>query len=523
MFARVCRLAECGKAMTPIRPTRMPSTLTQSSTPGTAPIAQSELIQAIARFAATRSDTVAVAEIGPDGGIARSRTFGQLAADAAARAHMLADATEVGDVVLAVLPSGIEYAAWFIAAIAAGVIFLPMHAQVAGPEALIVARRAGAKRAIVAPGVSAASALADLALPGLSHLSASDQTTGSTRPLHVMRSRAGAIVLGSSGTTGLPRLALRENHALDADARSVIAGTALSLEDRVLACTPLSHSYGVDMLLATLTVGATLHVLGEFDAAVVASQLRRGITVLPGVPFIFEALARTPSGERHNLRLALSAGSALPARVRQDFLNAWGVQIVQLYGATELGTVAIGSSCSTENDPGCIGRPLAGVSMIVVDPGDHSRRLGPGVEGHLAVAAPSMLSKYLDGEVPTVDGHLLTGDLASIDSKGRVRITGRLKFLIDIGAYKVNPLEVEGVLNQHPGVAECVVVPLVLSDTIQRLRVMYVASDPSRIPSSESLRQFLRERLSPNKIPRVFERADSLPKTPTGKIQRDQF
>ena len=219
---------------------------------------------------------------------------------------------------------------------------------------------------------------------------------------------------------------------------------------------------------------------------------------------------------------ARRGGLGLPERVRRDFLDGWDVPVGQLYGATELGTVAMDVPGSKGFDPTSVGRALGGVSMRVVDIDDPARQIGAGEEGHLVVRSDSMLTAYLDGDVPLVDGHLLTGDLARIDASGRIWITGRLKMLIDVGAYKVNPLEVEGVLNTHPGVAECVVVPLPASETVQRLRAVVVLRESAMPPTAATLRRFLRERLSAIKVPRVVEIAAALPKSPTGKVYRDR-
>jgi len=302
----------------------------------------------------------------------------------------------------------------------------------------------------------------------------------------------------------------------------VIAGMSLSPADCVLVTTPLSHSYGVDLLVATLSAGAAMHVASQFDPHVIAKQMRQSATILPGVPFTFEALARVPPSGTTRLRLALSAGSSLPDRVAREFQGAWRMPVGQLYGATELGTVSMDIPGSPGFDPASVGMPLDGVEMCVVDPDDPSRLVPRGQEGHLAVRAPSMLSRYLDGDVPQVDNRFLTGDLARIGFDGRVYITGRLKLLIDIGAYKVNPLEVEAELARHPGVAECVVVPLAASDTVQRLRAVYVPSNPEIPPCADELRRFLRGRLSANKVPRVFEIVPALPRSPAGKIRRNR-
>lgn len=492
--------------------------------PEVAPCRRSRLIEAIARHACESGDAAAVAEIGDEGEVERACTYAQLASLVAVRSRALAGVAGIGDVVMAAMPSGIDYVAWFCAAIASGVRILPLHHHVAGTEALGVARRAGARIAIVAPECPAAGDLRKMESSALISGPGAMQPPPLRLELKVLRGHAGEVVLGSSGTTGLPKLALRDSAALDALAANVIAGMSLTKHDCVLAAVPLCHSYGVDMLLSTLTAGSALHVLRKFDPNAVARQMLVAATALPGVPFIFEALARVPRLGASRVRLALSAGSPLPDRVRREFRSAWGMEVGQLYGSTELGTVSMDLPGSRGFDPASIGRPLPGVSTRLVDPDDPSRLLAPapGLEGHLAVSAPSMLTAYLDGELQTIEGHLLTGDLARIDADGRVCITGRLKLLIDVGAFKVNPLEVEAELAKHPDVAECVVVPLVMSDTINRLRAVYVPRDPSRPDSSEALRRFLRERLSPNKVPRVIERASSLPRGPTGKTLRDR-
>src|SRR5690606_10264226 len=116
----------------------------------------------------------------------------------------------------------------------------------------------------------------------------------------------------------------------------------------------------------------------------------------------------------------------------------------------------------------------------------------------------SMLTRYVDGpDVPLADGHFLTGDLGHLDDRGRLTITGRLTLLIDVGGAKVNPIEVEAALAEHPGVARCVVTPMRLSETVTRLRALYEPRTGPAAPAADELRAFLRQRLAPHKIPRV--------------------
>jgi acyl-CoA synthetase (AMP-forming)/AMP-acid ligase II len=165
------------------------------------------------------------------------------------------------------------------------------------------------------------------------------------------------------------------------------------------------------------------------------------------------------------------------------------------------------------------------VRVLAADEPRAERPLPTGAEGQVAVRAESMMSGYLRddaGAEPTnVGGYFLTGDLGRLDPAGRLTLTGRIKLLIDVGGLKVNPLEVEDVLAQHPDVAACVVLPVRVSDTVCRLKAIVQPRDPAGPgPTAESLRRFARERLTPYKVPRLFEVRATLPRSPTGKILR---
>jgi long-chain acyl-CoA synthetase len=134
-----------------------------------------------------------------------------------------------------------------------------------------------------------------------------------------------------------------------------------------------------------------------------------------------------------------------------------------------------------------------------------------------------MLSHYLGGDRSDpafLDGYFLTGDLGRLGSDGCLTITGRLKLLIDVGGFKVNPLEVEKTIAQHPSIAEVVVVPVKVTETVSRLRAVVVPARTS-VPVEE-VRGFVRERLAGHKVPRIIDVVESLPKSPAGKVLRRQ-
>ncbi|CAG0990583.1 fatty-acyl-CoA synthase [Phycisphaerales bacterium] len=409
--------------------------------------------------------------------------------------------------------NGPEHVAWLLAGFTAGLRVLLLHPLLTTHEAEAAMRRCGA-RAVV-------SAATRTTLPHLSLSLANDLSD----PPNAMTDRAvGSAILLSSGTTGLPKLARRDGPSLDADGASLAAAASLTPDDRVLAAVPMSHSYGMDLTLAALVAGASLHIRpGGFEGGALHRYLADGgVTVVPGVPLMFAALARDSGSARPSgVRLAFSAGSPVPPRLSEDVRRHWGITLGHLYGATELGAVTFGNPGDPRFSPASVGFAMPGVHFRVVDPADHARELPLGSEGELAVLAPSMLCEYLDGPVPLVDGHFLTGDLGRLDEHGRIYVTGRLKHLIDIGGLKVNPAEVEAVFEQHPAILDCALAPLVLSDTVTKLRLLYVPVDDAPAVSAPDLRAFARSRLAPYKLPRTYQPVPTLPRSASGKLLRD--
>ncbi len=332
--------------------------------------------------------------------------------------------------------------------------------------------------------------------------------------------RLASVLLQSTGTTSGSKIVRRTSKALDADARNVAAACGLSTNDRVLMVIPMTHSYGLDMLLGALVAGARIDTIANNDPLVLACCLTESATVFPGVPFFFEMLSRMSPKSGRRPRLAFSAGSVLPDQVRHRFESTWGTRIGDLYGASELGTVTFNHPDSTTYAAGSVGLALDRVSIRVLDPMDLARERSPGEEGHIAIVADSMFSGYVDGDAPLIDGHWLTGDVGRLDGHGRLFLTGRTKCLIDIGGIKVNPIELEETLASHPDVLECVIVPLRESPTITRLHAVYVPRYLDGPPAPEALREFMRARVAGVKVPRVFEAVRSLPRSDTGKVLR---
>lgn len=466
----------------------------------------SEVVAALERHARERGDEVALHEAG------RAISWSELRAAAATLAALFG-ALGASARVMVVARNGAGLASAILAALAAEVELL--GAAPGTPAAVLgeLATQLGVKQVFSEPGLGLAGVPLDFnASPAAPVRVAEPPLAGS-----------GAILLTTSGTTGMPRIARRSSRAVDFIAASSARALGLRTGDRSLLAIPLYHSYGLDQFVAAVIAGATVELHAGFNPASVRLALfTAGVTHLPAVPTMLDALARLAGEAEHppRLRCVVSAGSVLPERVARAFAEKFRISAGQVYGSSELGTVAATQS----GDPfGCVGRALPGADLRILDreAPDPEKPLAQGAEGLVAVASPSRFDCYVDAADPNGE-FVMTGDLGRLDAQSRLWLTGRASLLIDVGAVKVNPLEVEMVLMRHPGVREAVVLPLAFSATASRLRAVIVP-EPGREPSTAELRRFAREQLIDYKVPRAFEIRADVPRSPTGKILRGEL
>jgi long-chain acyl-CoA synthetase len=205
--------------------------------------------------------------------------------------------------------------------------------------------------------------------------------------------------------------------------------------------------------------------------------------------------------------------------VARRFRAKYGVVVRQMYGATEC-------SCATmnlEGDPEVLaesaGRPLPGVDVAVLRE-DGSRAIS-GEEGEIAVRGPAVAPRYEDLPEATAsafrDGWFRSGDLGRLDAGGHLWITGRIKLMINAAGNKVDPLEVERVLCEHPAIQEAAVVGVAGLHAVESVKAVIVARAPL---AEREIREHCRARLADYKVPRIIEFVEALPRSPTGKLLR---
>ncbi|HEY7117024.1 MAG TPA: class I adenylate-forming enzyme family protein [Tepidisphaeraceae bacterium] len=467
-----------------------------------------ELLERLDRHAASAGGQVAYGEVG---GAGRQLSYAELAGLSRGMAAHL----HAGDVVMVCLPNRIEYPVAFLGALRAGCAVFPVSADTTDAELVTLARQANASAII---GTQRACA----ALAGVVSVAITPEEVLS-HPDHAVESAGGDLLLCSSGTTGRPKIVVRDARSLDAVSANMVKGVGFGPDDRVLAVVPLCHSYGLEHgLLAPVWAGSGVRLCAGLDMNGVMAELTGGgVTMFPAVPSVYEMMCQQGGDRRPtSLRKTYAAGAPLPASVYEAFEAKFGVRIGQLYGATEVGSVAFADPDSAHFDARSVGRAFDGVVLKVVDP-TNRQEVPTGSEGEVLIAAPSMFRGYLNQAEPaTSDGFFATGDLGRVDEFGNLRITGRLKLLVDVGGLKVNVLEVEELLSRHPSVAEAAVIGMPVTQTVSRLKAVVTARDPARPPVVEELRHFLRERLTGYKVPRVIEVVPSLPRSASGKVLR---
>ena len=343
-----------------------------------------------------------------------------------------------------------------------------------------------------------------------------------------------ALLQYTGGTTGAPKGAMLTHANLSSNAQQVDLIDPFDRSDRdvILGALPLFHVFANTCVLnRTVVRGGAIVMLPRFDAKQVLATIdRKKPTGLPGVPTMFQALMDHPDFGKidwSSLRICISGGAPLSAPLREKFLAATGVPLVEGYGLTESSGVVSANPYEGGGKPGSIGQPIPATQVLLLDKED-PERLAPASEpGELAVRGPQIMRGYWNRPdsaktaFAEINGEawLRTGDVATIDDDGFVTIVDRLKDMIAVGGFKVFPSQVEDVLLHHPAVKEVLVigVPEPYHGEVPRA---YVTLANGVREEGAALTAWLNARVGKHeRVDQVVVR-DALPKTMIGKLDR---
>jgi 3-phosphoshikimate 1-carboxyvinyltransferase len=338
-----------------------------------------------------------------------------------------------------------------------------------------------------------------------------------------------AQLLFTSGTTSEPKGVLHRLDSLTRAAAMEIEHLGLTTDDRIFIPSPLAHQTGAlyGMWLAWL-LGVAQIVQPVWDADVALDALRehRGSFVQAATPFLTDL---TRAVERRGLkpdalRVFVATGAAVPRYLAERATRVLGAAVCGAWGSTE---TCLGTLAAPTDEPakvwGTDGRALAGIRIRVTD--EQGRELPSGQEGQYEVLSPTVFEGYLDrpeltAQAFTADGWYRTGDLAVIDESGYLRISGRIRDVINRGGEKVPVGEIEQLMHEHPAVREVAIVAMPDERLGERACAFVVLEDGASL-DLDALRAFLDERrVAKQYWPERVEAIAALPRNATGKVQK---
>ena len=337
-----------------------------------------------------------------------------------------------------------------------------------------------------------------------------------------------AAILYTSGTTGRSKGAMLSHGNLVSNARVLRDYWGWRSGDVLIHALPIFHVHGLFVAShGALLNGSKMIWFSRFDPRATIARFAEA-TVFMGVPTLYTRMLAEPALTREacaHMRLFISGSAPLQVETFDAWVQRTGHTILERYGMSE--TVMLTSNPYRAEDGerrrGTVGFPLPGVQLRVCD--DHGKPCPTGEIGGIQVKGPNVFSGYWrmpekTMEEFTADGWFKTGDVGKVDERGYVSIVGRSKDLVISGGYNVYPAEVEGFINELPGVAESAVIGVPHPDFGEGVVAMVVAK-PGSVLDGAAIVAALKERIANFKVPKRVFVVDELPRNTMGKVQKN--
>jgi long-chain acyl-CoA synthetase len=334
-----------------------------------------------------------------------------------------------------------------------------------------------------------------------------------------------AVLIYTSGTSGLPKGVVLTYGNLQSDVDAAIEHAALQHKHRFLGVIPLFHAFGLlATVLAPVQLGSMVVYIARFSPVAMVNAIKEHqLSLVFGVPAMFGAVAQLKNAAPEDFKSVyaiITGGDALPPTIREGFKARFGLPLYEGYGLTETAPV-VALNVPHAHRPGSVGKMVPGAEVKIAD--EEGRALAVGEQGEVWLRGPMIMNGYYNlpketASVLTADGYFKSGDLGKVDADGYLYITGRKKDLIIVGGEKAVPREIEETIARHPAVSEAAVVGK-KDPSRGEVVVAFVTLKPGASASGDEIREFARtQNLMQWKVPREIHVLDELPRSPTGKV-----
>ncbi|MGQ0843772.1 MAG: class I adenylate-forming enzyme family protein [Sporichthyaceae bacterium] len=439
-----------------------------------------------------------------------------------------------GDVLAIASGNSAEFLAVYYACAKLGVVVVPINLGWRAAEVAYVLGHSGARGMVVESHLAAAMdpALAEVptvtdvfVAPGLAGLESDD----SCCPTYEVHDRDALSYLYTSGTTSFPKGVVGSHLAIYLESMSGALDSGWNAADRFVAMMPMFHTAQLNAFCTpAVLVGATIHVHRGFDPVSLLDAIEReGITQIFGLPTMYRTMLEHPSfagRDLSSLRRAVYAMAPMPDALIRACLDGFGCDFALLFGQTEMSPITTLFRPEHQlTHLGAVGTPLTGVQVAIM--GKDGALLPTGEQGEIVYRGPSTMTEYLRNPQATAEafahGWFHSGDVGRFDADGVLWFADRYKDVIKTGGENVASIDVEkAVYAADPRIAEAVVVGLPHARWSEAITAVVVPKPGERLDPAELI-VALKGLLDGYKVPKAVVVVDELPKTSTGKIQKN--
>jgi long-chain acyl-CoA synthetase len=488
-----------------------------------------------------RPDAEALVEVTMDGKIGRRWTYVELLDESERLAKALATRFKRGEHITVWSPNIPEWVLMEYACALAGIVLVTANPAYQPKELEYVLRQSGSV-ALFSVDSYRGNPMADIAVAATKDLPAIREMvnmedpaslfhmSGDEKPLPDVQPDDAAQIQYTSGTTGFPKGAVLSHRGLTNNARYFVSRARTDKEASWLNFMPMFHTSGCGMMtLGAAQAGCRMLIVKVFDPFAVLNLIEQEkITALLGVPTMLVGMLEAQENEKRDtssLTMVISGGSMVAPELVRNVCDAFGCEFETVYGQTETYPLitqhhhddTIEDICTTIGQP----MPQTETSIRSVD---DNKVVPIDTVGEICVRGYCTMIGYHANEEATSEtideeGWLHTGDLGAMDSRGYLRITGRVKEMIIRGGENLFPAEIENTLLEHPSVAEVAVVGIP-DPKWGEIVACFVRPEPGAAVDHLELRTYCRAHLSPQKTPAIWCFVKDFPLTGSGKIQK---